>query len=77
MEQPDTTREQILTGHFVRHIVKTLQVKVSFESTKPWQFDSVNHFFSGNYTEALNDAKTATEVQPSFAKAFVRGMSIT
>ncbi|CAH3028301.1 unnamed protein product [Porites evermanni] len=28
-----------------------------------------------NYTEALNDAKMAVELQPSFLKAFVRGAS--
>ena len=29
--------------------------------------------FAGSYTEALNDAKMAVELQPSFLKAFVRG----
>lgn len=29
--------------------------------------------FAGSYTEALNDAKIAVELQPSFLKAFVRG----
>ena len=29
--------------------------------------------FTGSYTEALNDAKMAVELQPSFLKAFVRG----
>ena len=31
-------------------------------------------FFSiGNYSEAVNDAKNAIELQPSFLKAFIRG----
>ena len=38
-------------------------------------FGCVIHFSSENYTEALNDAKTAIDLQPSFVKAFVRGMS--
>ena len=29
--------------------------------------------FAGSYTEALNDAKMAVELQPSFLKNFVRG----
>ena len=33
------------------------------------------HFFTGNYTETLNDATIATNLQPSFLKAFVRGKS--
>ena len=33
-------------------------------------------FFSiGNYSEAVNDAKNAIELQPSFLKAFIRGKS--
>ena len=44
-------------------------------STKTESFGCVIHFSSENYTEALNDAKTAIDVQPSFVKAFVRGMS--
>ena len=31
--------------------------------------------FEGNYTEALNDAKIAVSLQPSFLKAFGRGKS--
>lgn len=31
-------------------------------------------FFSiGNYSEAVNDANNAIELQPSFLKAFIRG----
>ena len=45
-------------------------------STKTESFGCVIHFSSGNYTEALDDAKAAIDVQPSFVKAFVRGMSI-
>ena len=33
------------------------------------------HFFTGNYTETLNDATIATGLQPYFLKAFVRGTS--
>ena len=33
------------------------------------------HFFTGNYTETVNDATIATDLQPSFLKAFVRGKS--
>ena len=30
-------------------------------------------FSIGNYSEAVNDAKNAIELQPSFLKAFIRG----
>ena len=33
------------------------------------------HSFTGNYAEALNDAKIAVNLQPSFLKAFWRGIS--
>ena len=33
------------------------------------------HYFTGNYTETLNDATIATGLQPSFLKAFRRGKS--
>ncbi|KAM7451218.1 Tetratricopeptide repeat protein 4 [Porites harrisoni] len=33
------------------------------------------HLYLGNYTEALNDAKIAVSLQPSFLKAFGRGAS--
>ena len=32
------------------------------------------HSFTGNYTDTLDDAKTAVGLRPSFLKAFVRGM---
>ena len=32
-------------------------------------------FSIGNYSEAVNDAKNAIELQPSFLKAFIRGKS--
>ena len=31
--------------------------------------------FIGNYSETLNDAKVAIELQPHFLKAFVKGKS--
>ncbi|XP_073228442.1 tetratricopeptide repeat protein 4-like [Porites lutea] len=33
------------------------------------------HFNLGNYSETVNDAKAAIELQPHFLKAFVRGKS--
>ncbi|XP_078362888.1 uncharacterized protein LOC144647020 isoform X1 [Oculina patagonica] len=36
---------------------------------------AIAHFYLENYRESLSDAKVATELQPSFIKAFVRGAS--
>ncbi|XP_078343237.1 uncharacterized protein LOC144628975 [Oculina patagonica] len=33
------------------------------------------HFYLGNYHETLNDARTATELQPTYIKAIARGAS--
>lgn len=32
-------------------------------------------FFTGDYSQTVNDAKVAIELQPHFLKAFVRGKS--
>ena len=38
-------------------------------------FSPIVHSVTGDYTESLNDAKSATGLQPSLLKAFVRGKS--
>lgn len=36
---------------------------------------AIAHFYLGNYHDSLGDAKAATELQPNFLKAFIRGAS--
>ena len=53
------------------HIPALCSVKIPWVITK-----CVLYFVSiGNYSETVNDAKVAIELQPHFLKAFVRGKS--
>ena len=59
--RPKIAKEFILLRKYV--------VEVSLTASANRQ----HSFFTGDYSETVNDAKVAIELQPYFLKAFVRG----